>query len=98
MCGGGGGGGGGGGARWAWPQNIMRLLCVVIRPDHFKFASYTPGGFFFWTRFENLVAKRRKINDRVVPILVAIRIGMTSYACQDLRKSLSLPSVLLLAV
>ena len=27
------------------------------------------GGFFFWTRFENLVAKRRKINDRVVPIL-----------------------------
>ena len=32
-----------------------------------------PGGFFFWTRFENLVAKRRKINDRVVPILVAIR-------------------------
>ena len=29
--------------------------------------------FFFWTRFENLVAKRRKINDRVVPILVAIR-------------------------
>ena len=30
-----------------------------------------PGGFFFWTRFENLVAKRRKINDRVVPILVA---------------------------
>ena len=32
-----------------------------------------PGEFFFWTRFENLVAKRRKINDRVVPILVAIR-------------------------
>ena len=31
------------------------------------------GGFFFWTRFENLVAKRWKINDRVVPILVAIR-------------------------
>ena len=34
-----------------------------------------PCGFFFWTRFENLVAKGRKINDRVVPgpILVAIR-------------------------
>ena len=32
-----------------------------------------PGGFFFWTGFENLVAKGRKINDRVVPILVAIR-------------------------
>ena len=31
------------------------------------------GGFFFWTRFDNLVAKWRKINDRVVPILVAIR-------------------------
>ena len=27
------------------------------------------GRIFFWTRFENLVAKRRKINDRVVPIL-----------------------------
>ena len=22
------------------PQNIMRALCAVIRPDHFKFASY----------------------------------------------------------
>ena len=32
-----------------------------------------PGGFFFWTRFKNLAAKQRKINDRVVPILVAIR-------------------------
>ena len=32
-----------------------------------------PGGFFFWTRFKNLVAKRRKINDRIVLILVAIR-------------------------
>ena len=56
------------------------------------------GGFFFWTRFENLVAKRRKINDRVVPILVANVIGMMSYGCQDPRKSLSLPSVLLLDV
>ena len=36
-------------------------------------AIFGPGGFFFWTRFENLVAKRRKINDRIVPILVAIR-------------------------
>ena len=27
---------------------------------------------FFWTRFEKLIAKQRKINDRVVPILVAI--------------------------
>ena len=61
--------------------------------------TLTGGGrIFFWMRFENLVAKRRKINDRVVPILVAICIGMTSYACRDLRKSLSLPSVLLLAV
>ena len=40
-----------------------------------KFGTEFPeGGFFFWTRFENLVAKRWKINDRVVPILVAIRI------------------------
>ena len=47
----------------------------------------------------NLVAKRRKINDRVAPILIAIYvIGMTSYAYQDPRKSLSLPGVVLLAV
>ena len=32
------------------------------------FPSPSLCGFFFWTRFENLVAKRRKINDRVVPI------------------------------
>ena len=25
------------------PQNIMRALCAVIRPDHFKFASYGPA-------------------------------------------------------
>ena len=36
------------------------------------------GRIFFWTRFENLVAKRQKINNRVVPILVAYIIGMTS--------------------
>ena len=24
------------------PQNIMCALCAVIRPDHFKFASYGP--------------------------------------------------------
>ena len=24
------------------PQNIMRALCAVIRPDHLKFASYGP--------------------------------------------------------
>ena len=23
-------------------QNIMHALCAVIRPDHFKFASYGP--------------------------------------------------------
>ena len=28
-------------------------------------------GGFFWTRFENLVAKMTKSNDRVVPNLVA---------------------------
>ena len=56
------------------------------------------GGFLFWTRFENLAAKQRKINDRVVPILVAYVIAMTSYGCQDPRKSLTLPSVLLLDV
>ena len=41
---------------------------------------------FLWTTFENLVAKRRKINDRVVPILVAILIGMTSYALSRSEK------------
>ena len=25
------------------PQKIMRAHCAVIRPDHFKFASYGPG-------------------------------------------------------
>ena len=35
-----GGPGGRGGGR---AQNIMRALCAVIRPDHFKFASYGPA-------------------------------------------------------
>ena len=42
-------------------------------PTKTGMAITVPGGFFFWTRFENLVAKRRKINDRVAPILEAIR-------------------------
>ena len=33
-------GGGGGGGEVGVPQNIMRALCAVIRPDQFKFASY----------------------------------------------------------
>ena len=36
-------------------------------------SAYGPGGYIFWTGFENLVAKGQKINDRVGPILVAIR-------------------------
>ena len=24
------------------PRNIMHALCAIIRPDHFKFASYGP--------------------------------------------------------
>ena len=40
------------------------------------------GEFFFLTRFGNLVAKRRKINGRVVPILVAVRLSvMLVQAC-----------------
>ena len=54
-------------------------------------AIFGPSGFFFWTRFENLVAKRRKINDRVVPISVAIRNWNDVIACQDPRKSLVCP-------
>ena len=62
-----------------------------------------PGELFFWTRFENLVTKRRKINDREIndrvgPILVAIRNWNDVIACQDSRKSPSLPGVLFLAV
>ena len=33
--------GGWGGGRML--QNIMHALCAVIRPDHFKFASYGPA-------------------------------------------------------
>ena len=45
----------------------------------------------------SVVAKRRKINDRVVPILVAIRLNDV-IACQDPRRTPSLPSVLLLDI
>ena len=31
-----------GGLQLGVPQNIMRAHCAVIRPDHFKFASYGP--------------------------------------------------------
>ena len=41
---------GGGGV--GMPQNIMRALCTVIRPDHFKFASYGPA---FWSKFSTTV-------------------------------------------
>ena len=67
----------------------------MYEPHGSSAISAGQSGFFFWTRFENLVAKRRKINDRVVPLLVSIRIGMTSYACRDPSKSpvcYSLPS------
>ena len=31
-----------GGGEVGVPQNIMRALCAVIWPDHFKIASYGP--------------------------------------------------------
>ena len=31
-----------GGGEVGVPQTIMRALCAIIRPDHFKFASYGP--------------------------------------------------------
>ena len=34
-----------GGGEVGVPQNIMRALCVVIRPNHFIFASYGPVEF-----------------------------------------------------
>ena len=36
-------GGGGGGREVGVSQNIMRALCALILPDHFKFASYGPA-------------------------------------------------------
>ena len=39
---------------------------------HARAVAAGPGEFF-WMRFENLVAKWLKINNSVVPILVAIR-------------------------
>ena len=47
---------------WRAAGVVRRGWCGAARAD-----------LFFLTRFENLVAKRRKINDRVVPILVAVR-------------------------
>ena len=32
-----------GGGEVDMPRKIMRALCAVIRPDHFKFASYGPA-------------------------------------------------------
>ena len=43
------------------------FLAILVKP------GVRHGRIFFWTRFENSVAKRRKINDRVAPILEAIR-------------------------
>ena len=57
--------------KWAWYRKSRGKLA---RPcDHLDTWVGLSSDFFFWTRFENLVAKRRKINDRVVPILVAVR-------------------------
>ena len=50
-------------------SRINRSRCFASRSCR----SPARADFFFWTRFENLAANRRKINDRVVPILVAIR-------------------------
>ena len=50
-----------------WREQICIQQVAAIPP------LTCAGGFFFWTRFENLVSKRRKINDRVVPIVVTIR-------------------------
>ena len=61
VRGGGGGGEGGEGGEGGVSQNIMRTLCAVIRPDHFKFASYGPAHWkghswsdhiFPWTTLE----------------------------------------------
>ena len=35
-----------GGREVSVSQNIMRALCAVIWPDHFKFASYGPGMYY----------------------------------------------------
>ena len=81
---------------------LRMRICIAVRRLSRKCVQKKntpePGGYFFWTRFENLAAKPWKINDRVVPILVAIRNWNDVISCQDPRKSLSLPSVLLLDV
>ena len=42
---------------------------IYSNMDGPRTADFVSGGF--WTRFENLVTKPRKSNDRVVPNLVA---------------------------
>ena len=80
---------------YAWRGGVQQAMCgsenYLWNQIAWVQMQSAPGGFFFWTRFENLVAKRRKINDRVVPILVAIRNWNDVIGCQDPRKSLSLP-------
>ena len=64
-------------------QLPVRMAGTVF-PKVYTIHGLSPGpADFFWTRFENLVAKRRKINDRVVPILVAMRNWNDVIACQD---------------
>ena len=82
-------------------QACMGIICfgvytILLVMTYNRGGVAAPGGFFFWTRFENLVAKRWKINDRVVPILsVAIR-HWNDVIC--LSRSEKVASVLLLAV
>ena len=63
------------------PQNIMRALCAVIRPDHSKFASYGPeslfmfqectNGLYLYVKFEALTTyKDGDINQNRVKISV----------------------------
>ena len=57
-----------------WTNRLVLRLPLQSGSDPLKVVRPRPdqpdrADFFFWTRFENLVAKRRKINDRVVPIL-----------------------------
>ena len=79
--------------------STVGLWNVTANTRHSGHTLYSmSSGFFFWTRFENLVAIRREINDRVVPILVAIRNWNDVICLSRSEKSLSLPSVLLLDV
>ena len=52
---------------------LRDVMMMYSQDGYIKNLPVRPGRIFFWTRFENLVAKTTKSNERVVPNLVAKR-------------------------